>query len=158
VTKVATHQEILDGIERRLAATAAGPCEVDERVAGELGVCVEDYFAYVVVAGAIERYADVWQRQLPIGDVPRAQESLGQVWELADAIASAAATICLETADESHRQVNLAGAWIYSATVQLCGRLRHLEGRLAGRAFVDGERAALTAAARLSEGVVGDGR
>jgi hypothetical protein len=129
-------------------------------VAGELGVCVEDYFAYVVVAGAIERYADAWQRQLslPVDEWPVADKPLGQVWELADAIASAAATICLETADESHRQVNLAGAWIYSATVQLCGRLRHLEGRLAGRAFVDGERTALTAAARLSEGGVGDGR
>jgi hypothetical protein len=64
--EVATHQEILDGIERRAAATAAGPCELDECVAGELGVSVEDYFAFGVVAGAIDRYADAWQRQLPL--------------------------------------------------------------------------------------------
>lgn len=158
--RVPSHQRILEEIERRAAATAAGPCEVDEQVAGELGVTVEDYFAYVVVAGAIERYADAWQRQLPlpVDDWPTVDRPVAQVWELADAVASAAATICLATSDEGHRQVYLAGAWIYSAMVQLCAQLRHLDGRLAGSAFVAGERAALSAAAGFGEGVVGDGR
>lgn len=156
---IATHDEILTEIERKVATPEARPDEVDQRVAAELGVPARDYFAYVVVAGAIQRYADHQRRQqsLPIDELALAGGPLEQAWVLVEAIASTAATICLETPGEGHRELNLAAARIYSITLQLRARLRDLD--LDPDRVVAAERAALAAAAAPgAQGVVSDGR
>lgn len=155
----ATREEILAEIERRVATSKAAPHEVDERVADELGVPADDYFAYVVVAGAIERYGQWLHRQqhLPIDEPALRHDPVEQAETLLADIASAATAICLETPGEGQRDLYLAAAGIYAATAQLYARLRELAvdpDRLA-----DGEPASpVMAAVGASEGVVGDGR
>lgn len=121
------HAEVLAHLERAVASPNALPHEIDERVATTLGVPASDYFAYVVVAGAIERYAEQLhrQQQLPLGDeaAPRSAEP---AWLLAEMIASAAAAVCLEASREEHRELNLAAARIYTAAEQLRCRLADL--------------------------------
>lgn len=155
----ATREEILAEIGRRVTTSEAAPHEVDERVAGELGVPADDYFAYVVVAGAIERYGQ-WlhcQQRLPLDEPALPDDPLEEAETLLADIASAASAICLETPGEGQRDLHLAAAGIYAATVQVRARLREIAVDPDQR--VAAERAVLaTATAGTGEGGIGDDR
>lgn len=159
----ATREEILAEIERRVTTSEAAPHEVDERVAAELGVPASDYFAYVVVAGAIERYGQWLHRQqrLPIDEPALPDDPLEQAETLVADIASAASAICLETPGEGQRDLYLAAAGIYAATAQLHARLREIAVDPDQRVAAErpAETAALaTATAATGEEVASDGR
>lgn len=69
----AGHSDVLADIERRVRTDDPSPDEVDRRIADELGVPLDYYFAYLLVWGAIEAYRearDLAETQ-PSGD-PRA--------------------------------------------------------------------------------------
>jgi hypothetical protein len=118
----------------RLNGAAATPGttldEVDRRVAAELGVDVGQYFAYLAVAEALDRHAEV--RTPEQSDVAwqadDASSPIGRAHDLTAAIGWRAATIYQATATgRSTDDVGQLAAGILGSLLQLRQNLRDLD-------------------------------
>jgi hypothetical protein len=112
------HHDVLACIEENVATSGASMDQVDERIAAELGVPVDYYFAYLLVWGAIERYRTtvLCQQTLPLSDVA---DPLQWAQALAEEIGWTASTIYQQTVGEGHSDVNGCAGRVIAAALQL---------------------------------------
>ncbi len=127
-----THEQLLADIERQVASDGAGPDEIDARIAAELGVPADYYFAYLLVWAAVERHRELLLCQHTDAIESDQLEEAGgtplqRAQSLADTIGWAASTIYGETAGDGHRQVNTVAAQLIAAALQLRANLRQLD-------------------------------
>ncbi len=133
----ADRDHTLTCLQRAAATPGTTLDEVDRRVAAELGVDVGQYFAYLAVAEALDRHAEVRtpeQSGVPWRDVEDSSP-LGRAQDLTAAIGWRAATIYQATA--TGRSADDAGqlaAGILGSLLQLRQNLRDLDSleRLGG--------------------------
>jgi hypothetical protein len=120
-----TDHEVLAHIEQHVANDLEGPDEIDARIAAELGVPVDYYFAYLLVWGAIECYRE---RILPQQGLAMPADSgpLQCAQNLAEEIGWTATTIYQETVGNGHGDVNAAAGRLIAAAMQLSGCLDQL--------------------------------
>ena len=117
------NHDVLACIEETVATNDAAMDEIDRRIASELGVPVDYYFAYLVVWNAIEHYRStvLCQQPLPLCDRP---DPLAWGQALADEIGWAASTIYQQTAGGGHNNVNASAGRVIAAALQLRACLR----------------------------------
>ena len=119
------HHDVLACIEENVTTNGAGMDEIDARIAAELAVPVDYYFAYLLVWSAIERYRAtvMCQQSLPLCDGPAPLE-----WAqaLADEIGWTASAIYHQTAGDGHTEVNTSAGRVMAAALQLRGCLRRV--------------------------------
>ena len=132
----ADRDDVLARIQQAADTPGATMEEVDRRVAEELGVALEHYYAYLLVAEMIDAHAVIrmpGQLGLPMVD-GRRSTPLSRAQTLADAIGWRAATIYQAATAESASDVGDHAARILGALLQLRQNLRDLDTleRLAG--------------------------
>lgn len=112
------HHDVLACIEETAVPNDAGMDEVDARIAAELGVPLDYYFAYLVVWNAIEHYrATVLSQQpLPLCEQP---DPLAWAQALADEIGWTASGIYQLTSSGGHTDVNASAGRVIAAALQL---------------------------------------
>jgi hypothetical protein len=122
--------ETLTRLHRAAAIPGTTLDEVDRRVAAELGVDVGQYFAYLAVAEALDRHAEV-RTPAQSGIHWRAAEEstpLGRVQQLTAAIGWRAATIYqAAVTGRSAEDVSHHAAGILGSLLQLRQNLRDLD-------------------------------
>ena len=136
------HEEILADLERRVSSGGASIDEIDSRIAEELGVPGDYYFAYLLVWGAIEAYGeshDLTQPGFLAGGIPP-DSALGQAQSLAAGIGWLASTIYQGTSTLNGQAHGVAdhAAKILGAVLRLRQTLRDLEAATAGAGDADG--------------------
>lgn len=133
------HHDVLACIEENVTTGGAGMDEIDARIAAELGVPTDYYFAYLLVWAAIERYRAtvLCQQSLPLSDGP---PPLEWAQALADEIGWNASAIYQQTAGDGHTEVNTSAGRVIAAALQLRGCLR----RVTGAAMVPDDQGAVT--------------
>lgn len=131
-----SHDQVLTVIEQRVAAGADRPDEIDARIAEQLGVPAEYYFAYLLVSGAIERYRERELGRAGLDGPAAPADAVARAQGLADEIGWQAATIYQDTAGAGHTDVHAAAGRIIAATLHLRAGLDDLDAehtRDAGR-------------------------
>lgn len=127
-----THDDVLAEIERQVRTEGTSLDEVDCRIADELGVPHDYYFAYLLVWGAIEAY-----REARLVADPRfattadhgPDAALDRSWSLADTIGWLASTTYRQAADLGPCGKEIAGhaAKTLAALLQLRQHLREID-------------------------------
>ena len=119
------HDDVLACVEEKVATSGAGMDEIDARIAAELDVPVDYYFAYLLVWGAIERYRAtvLCQQPLPLCEAP---DPLEWAQALADDIGWTASGIYQQTAGDGHTDVNASAGRVIAAALQLRACLRQV--------------------------------
>ena len=125
------HDEVLADIERRVRTDGASLDEIDHRIADELGVPADYYFAYLLVWGAIESYREARELTHPgCLDTHGAclEPPLEQAQSLASTIGWHASSIYEDTARLNGQGGGVAdhAAKILGAVLQLRQSLRDL--------------------------------
>ena len=125
------HEDVLADIERRVRTNGASLDEVDCRIADELGVPGDYYFAYLLVWGAIEAYREARDLTEPgwLGGDAASGSALAQAQSAAGTIGWLASTIYEQTASLNGSGGELAdhAAKILGAVLQLRQNLRDLD-------------------------------
>lgn len=119
------HHDVLACIQETVVTNEAAMDEIDARIAAELGVPVDYYFAYLVVWNALEHYRATMlcQQPLPLREQP---DPLGWARALADEIGWTASGIYQQTAGSGHTDVNTSAGRVIAATLQLRACLRQV--------------------------------
>ena len=118
-----TDQEALAHIERHVTNSVDPPEEIDARIAAELGVPVDYYFAYLLVWEAVEHYRET---MLPPPVVPAEAGPLQWAQALADEIGWTAGRIYQKAAGSGRCGFNAAAGRVIAAAMQLRGCLTQL--------------------------------
>ena len=119
------HHDVVACIEDKVATSGSSMDQIDARIAAELGVPTDYYFAYLLVWGAIERYRAtvLCQQTLPPADTG---DPLEWAQALAEEIGWTASTIYQQTAGAGHTEVNASAGRIIAAALQLRACVRQV--------------------------------
>ncbi len=126
----ADRDQTLTHLQRTADTRGSSLDEVDRRVATELGVDVEQYFAFLAVSQALDQYTTVRVPEQAIVSVPCDDKSnpLGRAQDAIAAIGWRAATIYQATATGCVEEVSHHAAGILGSLLQLRQNLRDLDG------------------------------
>jgi hypothetical protein len=128
------HHDVLACIEETAVPNDAAMDEVDARIAAELGVPLDYYFAYLVVWNAIEHYRATVLSQEPL---PLREQPDPLVWAqaLADEIGWTASGIYQQSSG-AQADVNASAGRVIAAALQLRSCLRQVSS---GKPVEDGQ-------------------